>query len=67
MVLEDPVIRPQPKIDIQSVKSALTKLEKGEASETSGVLTEKLLASDDADLEKMTSLPDCILKKRIPE
>ena len=67
MVLQDPVIGPQPQIDTESVKSALTKMKKGKASETSGVVTEMLLALGDTGLKKMTSLFNCIFKeKRIP-
>ena len=67
MVLQDPVIGPQPQIDTESVKSALTKMKKGKTSETSGFVTEMLLALGDTGLEKMTSLFNCIFKeKRIP-
>ena len=49
------------------MKSALTKMKKGKAPGTSGVVTEMLLASGDAGLDMMTSLFNCILKeKRIP-
>ena len=49
------------------MKSALTKMKKGKAFGTSGVVTEMLLASGDEGLEKMTSLFNCILKeKRMP-
>ena len=42
-------------------------MKKGNTSGTSGVVTEMLLASGDAGLERMTSLFNCILKeKRIP-
>ena len=67
LVLEDPVVGLQPQIDKESVKSALTKMKKDKASGTSGVVTKMLLASGDADLERMTNLFNCILKeKRIP-
>ena len=52
MVLEDPVIAPQPQIAKESVKSALTKMKKSKA----GVVTEMLLASGDAGLETLVSL-----------
>ena len=52
LVFKDLVIGPQLQID----KSALTKMEKGKASGTSGVVTEMFLASGVAGLEKMTSL-----------
>ena len=40
---------------------------KGKASRTSDVVTENLLASGDAGLERMTSIFNCILtKKRTP-
>ena len=49
------------------MKSALTKMKKGKAPGTSGVVTEMLLASGDAGWDMMTSLFNCILKeKRIP-
>ena len=49
------------------MKSALTKMKKGKAPGTSGVVTEMLLASGDAGLDMMTSLFNCTLKeKRIP-
>ena len=67
LILEDAVIGPQPQIDKESVKSVLTKMKKGKASGTSGVVTEMLLALGDAGLERMSSLFNCILKeKRIP-
>ena len=67
MVLEDPVIGPDPQKDKESVKSALTEMKKGKACGTSGVVTDMLLASGDAGFERVTSLFNCILKeKRIP-
>ena len=56
LVLEDPVIAPQPQIAKESVKSALTKMKKSKASGKSGVVTEMLLASGDAGLETLVSL-----------
>ena len=42
-------------------------MKKGKASGTSGVVTDMLLASGDAGLERMSSLFNCILKdERIP-
>ena len=64
MVLEAPVIGSQPQIDKESVKSALTKMKKGNTSGTSGAVIEMLLASGDAGLERMTSLFNCILKEK---
>ena len=64
LVLEDPVIAPQPQIGRESVKSALTKIKKGTASGTVGVVTVMLLVSGDAGLERMTSLFNCILKEK---
>ena len=67
LVLEDPVFGPQPQIDRKSVKSALAKIKKNKAPGTSGVITEMLLASGDASLDKMTSFFNCILQEnRIP-
>ena len=71
-MLEDPVLGPQPQIDRKIVKSALAKMKKSEASAlakmkkskapgTSGAITEMLLASGDAGLDKMTSFFNCIL------
>ena len=49
------------------MKSVLTKIKKGKASGTSGIVMEMLLASGNAGLGRMTSLFNCILKeKRIP-
>ena len=54
-------------MDKVSMKSALIKSKEGKASGASGVVTEIVLASGDADLERMTSLFNCVLKeKRIP-
>ena len=39
-------------------------MKKGKSSGTSGVVTEMLLASGDADLEMMTTLFNCILKEK---
>ena len=67
LVLEDPVFGPQPQIDRKSVKSALAKMKKNKAPGISGVITEMLLASGDASLDKMTSFFNCILwENRIP-
>ena len=42
-------------------------MKKGKASETSGVVTEMMLALGDTGLKKMTSLFNCIfMEKRIP-
>ena len=42
------------------MKSALIKSKEGKASGASGVVTEIVLASGDADLERMTSLFNCV-------
>ena len=66
-MLEDPVFGPQLQIDRKSVKSALAKMKKNKAPGTSDVITEMLLASGDASLDKMTSFFNCILwENRIP-
>lgn len=65
MALEHLVIGPHPKIDKESVKSALSKMKKDEASRTSAVLMGVLLASGDPSLEKMTSLFNLMLQKKI--
>ena len=44
LVLEDPVFGPQPQTNKGSVKYALTRMEKGKVSRTSGVVMEMLLA-----------------------
>ena len=64
MVLEGPVIAFQPKIEKESVESALTKMNKSKTSSRSGVVTEMLLALGDASLEKTTSFINCILKEK---
>ena len=65
--IEDLVTGPHPQIDKEGLKSALTKMKKGKALGTPGVVMELLLASCDAGLERMTSLFNCILKeKKIP-
>lgn len=60
-VLEDAAVGPQQQINKDSVKCALTKIKRGKVSGTSGVVTETLLASGDAGLERISSLFNCIL------
>lgn len=60
-VLEDAAVGPQRQISKDSVKCALTKIKRGKVSGTSGVVTEILLVSGDAGLERISSLFNCIL------
>ena len=65
--VDEPIIGPRPQIDKESVRTALNKMKKGKASGTSGVVTEMLLASGEAGIERMTNLFNRIVdEKEIP-
>ena len=67
LVYDKPTIGPRPQIEKESVRTALNKMKKGKASGISGAVTEMLLATGEAGIERMTNLFNRIVdEKEIP-
>ena len=53
---KDPTYEPRPKIEVETVKKALSRMECGKASDSSRAVTEMLRASGEVGIGRMTDL-----------